>query len=168
VPPTSGNRVELSQFSTASQSELFDTDSEGDPAQSQQIAVRFKPPGSQSARTVCVCTRPQRGISTQLGSLLLSVDKVLQQTFSCNWLAIKRICKMSRLATALLATVLFPAAALADGSPSVPPITGASGTASLLTRWDRCRLLALNVIRGAATSCLKLGDERTSRDIAIR
>ena len=42
-----------------------------------------------------------------------------------NWLAINGDAKMTRLATALLATVLFPAAALADGSPPVPPVSDA-------------------------------------------
>jgi hypothetical protein len=45
------------------QSELFDTDSESDPAQSQQMLGAFKPPDPPSARAVYVRTRPRRGLA---------------------------------------------------------------------------------------------------------
>jgi hypothetical protein len=52
----SPQRVELSHFSTAAQSELFDTDSENDPAQGQQMPGAFKhPPAPQApVRYTCV------------------------------------------------------------------------------------------------------------------
>ena len=66
----SRQRVELSHFSTAAQSELFDTDSESDPAQSQQMPGAFKPPAPQApVRYTCV----QDLSEASLGSLLLCV-----------------------------------------------------------------------------------------------
>jgi hypothetical protein len=56
-------RVKLSHFSTAAQSELFDTDSESDPAQSQQMPALSSPRPPQSAGAVYVRTRPQRGLA---------------------------------------------------------------------------------------------------------
>ena len=56
-------RVKLSHFSTAAQSELFDTNSESDPAQSQHMPGASKLPRPLSACAVCVRTRPQRGLA---------------------------------------------------------------------------------------------------------
>jgi len=55
--------VELSYFSTAAQSELFDTDPESDTAHSQQMPGAFKPPRPPSACAVYVRTRPQLGLA---------------------------------------------------------------------------------------------------------
>jgi hypothetical protein len=61
-------RVKLSHFSTAAQSELFDTNSESDPAQSQQMPGAFKPPAPQApVRYTCV----QDPSGASLGFLLL-------------------------------------------------------------------------------------------------
>ena len=53
---------ELSHFSTAAQSEQFDTDSENDPVQKKD-AGRFQSPPLPSARAVYVRTRPLRGLA---------------------------------------------------------------------------------------------------------
>jgi hypothetical protein len=51
----SWQRVELSHFSTVAKSELFVTDSESDPTQTQQMPDAFKPPAPQaSVRYACV------------------------------------------------------------------------------------------------------------------
>ena len=51
----SWQRVELSHFSTVAKSELFVTDSESDPTQSQQMPGAFKPPAPQApVRYACL------------------------------------------------------------------------------------------------------------------
>jgi len=51
----SWQRVDLSRFSTVAKSELFVTDSESDPTQSQQMPGAFKPPAPQApVRYACV------------------------------------------------------------------------------------------------------------------
>jgi hypothetical protein len=57
VPPTVWS---YPTFPQSIQSELFDTDSESDPSQSQQIAGRLKLPKPPGAPEVYVRTRPQR------------------------------------------------------------------------------------------------------------
>jgi hypothetical protein len=59
-------------FHRRSESELFDTDSESDPAQSQQMPGAFKPPAAQApVRYTCV----QDPGEASLGSLLLCVGR---------------------------------------------------------------------------------------------
>ena len=81
---------ELSHFSTAAQSEQFDTDSENDPAQIEKVPGAFKPPAP-SARAVYVRTRPQRGLAgvfsisgSHLVRLSLRVFRIAQTAFT-DW-----------------------------------------------------------------------------------
>ena len=78
---------ELSHFSTAAQSELFDTDSKNDPAQIQKMPGAFKPPLSPSARAVYVRTRPQRGLAGVFsisGSHLVRLVPQLESGQNCS------------------------------------------------------------------------------------
>jgi hypothetical protein len=63
----SRQRVELSHFSTAAQSELFDTDSESDTAQCQQMPGAFKPPAPQRPCGMRACVQDPSEARTSWG-----------------------------------------------------------------------------------------------------